>query len=423
MFLASHAQVTSKRYVHFAPGRAQGTCATSTPWSGHCTRGAADSRNVRVVPVSTVRHRLVPTPASYPGHDRRHCAHLPPDRASGRTDTTRTSPSPSRSGCMATSPMTMPWTPINCPNTLVLRMPCLLRRSGPLARPKLRAGAACRLKPPDQAPTTTSQVPRGSVSSGGNREGLSTVAGLAFGPAHSSAEASVIEGERRGRTIRGQFVRATSKSGRDRVSEPKSQEKPFSISKHLVWEAYRRVKANKGAPGVDGCSIEDFEADLKNNLYRIWNRMSSGSYFPPPVKAVEIPKPHGGVRVLGVPTVADRIAQTVVAMEFEKRVEPMFHPDSYGYRPGRSALDAVGTCRRRCWENDWVLDLDIQKFFDSVDHNLMVKAVEANTDQPWVVLYVKRWLVAPLQHPDGSLHERDQPSLHIQHHPRLVGIG
>src|SRR5664280_1090359 len=136
MFLASHAQVSSNRYVHFAPGRAQGTCATSTPWSGHCTRGAADSRNVRVVPVSTVRHRLVPTPASYPGHDRRHCAHLPPDRASGRTDTTRTSPSPSGSGCMVTSPTTMPWTPINCPNTLVLRMPCLLRRSGPLARPK-----------------------------------------------------------------------------------------------------------------------------------------------------------------------------------------------------------------------------------------------------------------------------------------------
>ena len=136
----------------------------------------------------------------------------------------------------------------------------------------------------------------------GYRPGRS--AGLAFGPTHSSAEASVIEGERRGRTIRGKFVRATSKSGRDRVSEPKSKVKPFSISKHLVWEAYQRVKANKGAPGVDGCSIEDFEADLKNNLYRIWNRMSSGSYFPPPVKAVEIPKPHGGVRVLGVPTAA-----------------------------------------------------------------------------------------------------------------------
>src|SRR5664279_1201233 len=159
MFFASHAQVSSNRYVHFAPGLAHGTCATSTPCSGQCTRGAADSTNVRVVPVSTVRHRLVPTPASYPGHDRRHCAHLPAVRASRRTDTTSTSPSPSGSGCIFTSPTTMPWTPINCPNTLVLRMQCLLRCSGPLARPKLRAGAACRLKPPDQAPTTTSQVP------------------------------------------------------------------------------------------------------------------------------------------------------------------------------------------------------------------------------------------------------------------------
>ena len=192
------------------------------------------------------------------------------------------------------------------------------------------------------------------------------------------------------------------------MGEPKSGEKPFCISKWLVWEAYQRVKANRGAPGVDGCSIEDFEADLGNNLYRVWNRMSSGSYFPPPVLAVEIPKSQGGVRILGEPTVADRIAQTVVAMELEKRVEPKFHPDSYGYRPKRSALDAVGTCRRRCWEQDWVVDLDIQKFFDSVDHSLMVKAVEANTDQPWVVLYVKRWLVAPIQYSDGSLHERDK---------------
>ena len=197
-------------------------------------------------------------------------------------------------------------------------------------------------------------------------------------------------------------------SGRDRVGELKSQGKPFEISKGLVWKAYLRVKANRGAPGVDGCSIEDFETDLKNNLYRIWNRMSSGSYFPPPVKAVEIPKSHGGVRILGVPTVADRVAQTVVAMELEERVEPMFHRDSYGYRPRRSALDAVGTCRKRCWEYDWVVDLDIQKFFDSVDHTRMIKAVEANTDQPWVVLYVKRWLVAPIQHTDGSLHERDK---------------
>jgi group II intron reverse transcriptase/maturase len=193
------------------------------------------------------------------------------------------------------------------------------------------------------------------------------------------------------------------------VSELKSSGKPFEISKREVWEAYERVKANKGAPGVDGCSIEEFEADLKNNLYKIWNRMSSGSYFPPPVRAVEIPKPHGGgVRVLGVPTVADRIAQTVVARRLEAKVEPIFHPDSYGYRPGRSALDAVAACRKRCWKTDWVIDLDIQKFFDSVPWDLVVTAVEANTDDRWVVLYVQRWLYAPLQLPDGTLQKRDR---------------
>jgi group II intron reverse transcriptase/maturase len=197
-------------------------------------------------------------------------------------------------------------------------------------------------------------------------------------------------------------------SGRNWVNELKSPGKPFDISKWEVLEGYRQVKAIKGAPGVDGCSIEDFESDLKNNLYRVWNRMSSGSYFPPPVKAVEIPKPHGGgVRVLGVPTVADRIAQTVVARRLEAKVEPIFHPDSYGYRPGRSALDAVAACRKRCWRQDWVIDLDVQKFFDSVPWDLVIKAVEANTDLPWVVLYVRRWLAAPLQLPDGTLAERD----------------
>jgi Reverse transcriptase (RNA-dependent DNA polymerase) len=192
------------------------------------------------------------------------------------------------------------------------------------------------------------------------------------------------------------------------VSQPRPSGKSFTISKWAVQEAWRKVKANKGAPGVDGVSIEAFEKDLKNNLYRVWNRMSSGTWFPPPVKAVEIPKAGGGVRVLGVPTVADRVAQTVVAMELEKRVEPMFHPGSYGYRPCRSALDAVGVCRQRCWKADWVIDLDIQKFFDTVDHDLMVKAVQANTDTAWVVLYVRRWLAAPLQRPDGVLEARDR---------------
>jgi len=192
------------------------------------------------------------------------------------------------------------------------------------------------------------------------------------------------------------------------VNVSSSQGKPFDIPKRLVWEAYQRVRANKGAAGVDGQSIEDFEKDLGNNLYKIWNRMSSGSYFPPPVKAVEIPKLGGGTRTLGVPTVGDRIAQTVVALALEPRTEAIFHEDSYGYRPGRSAIQALQRCRQRCWKKDWVLDLDVQKFFDSVDHTLMIKAVEANTDQRWVVLYVKRWLTAPLALPDGTLQQRDR---------------
>jgi len=215
--------------------------------------------------------------------------------------------------------------------------------------------------------------------------------------------------ERRGRIVRG-LLGPTNQvmPGRSRVSELKSTGKPFDISKREVWEAYQKVKANQGAPGVDGCSIEEFEKDLKGNLYKIWNRMSSGSYFPPPVKAVEIPKPHGGgTRILGVPTVADRVAQTVVAAHLEKRVEPVFHPDSYGYRPERSALDAVAACRRRCWTKSWAIDLDVAKFFDSVPWDLIVKAVEVHTDAPWVVLYVKRWLAAPLQRPDGTLQPRE----------------
>jgi group II intron reverse transcriptase/maturase len=175
----------------------------------------------------------------------------------------------------------------------------------------------------------------------------------------------------------------------------------------MVWEAWRRVKANKGAPGVDGQGLEGFEADLRNNLYKIWNRMSSGSYFPPPVKAVEIPKPHGdGVRVLGVPTIADRVAQTVVAMHLEERADHRFHPDSYGYRPNKSAHQALAACRQRCWKYDWVIDLDVQKFFDEVPWDLVVKAVKAVTDCRWALLYVGRWLAAPLERPDGALEQR-----------------
>jgi RNA-directed DNA polymerase len=182
--------------------------------------------------------------------------------------------------------------------------------------------------------------------------------------------------------------------------------KPYDIPKQLVWEAYQRVKANRGAAGIDGETLVAFEKDLKGNLYKIWNRMSSGSYFPPPVRLVEIPKANGGTRPLGIPTVADRVAQTVTKMVLEPEVEPRFHPDSYAYRPGRSALDALETARKRCWAVDWVIDLDIKAFFDSLDHDLVERAVAHHTDLAWVRLYIARWLRAPVQRPDGTLEPR-----------------
>ena len=217
--------------------------------------------------------------------------------------------------------------------------------------------------------------------------------------------------ERRDRLIRNveSFNQGVTSWEEAKMNMPKPDDKSFAIPKSMVWEAWRQVKANKGAPGVDGQALDEFETDLRDSLYRIWNRMSSGSYFPPPVRAVEIPKPHGdGVRLLGVPTISDRIAQTVAAMFLEPLAEPRFHPDSYGYRPNKSALEAVGTCRQRCWKYDWIIDLDVQKFFDTVPWDLVVKAVVAVTDARWVLLYIKRWLAAPLQYPDGTLVERDK---------------
>jgi RNA-directed DNA polymerase len=185
-----------------------------------------------------------------------------------------------------------------------------------------------------------------------------------------------------------------------------SEAKPYVIPKPLVWDAYQRVKANHGAAGVDGESLAAFEKDLKDNLYKVWNRMSSGSYCPPPVRLVEIEKESGGTRPLGIPTVTDRVAQTVVKMVLEPVVDSHFHPDSYGYRPGKSALDAVGMARKRCWDTDWVIDLDIKGFFDSIPHDLVERAVARHTDIPWVRLYIARWLRAPVQRPDGTLQER-----------------
>ncbi len=185
-------------------------------------------------------------------------------------------------------------------------------------------------------------------------------------------------------------------------------DKPFCISKWAVLAAWHRVRANQGAAGIDDVSVTEFEKRLKPNLYRIWNRMSSGSYVPPPVRRISIPKPDGRERSLGIPTVGDRVAQMVVKMHLEPMVEPLFHRDSYGYRPGKSALDAVGVCRRRCWRYDWVVDLDIKGFFDNIDHSLMLHAVRKHTDCPWVLLYIERWLKAPAETDEGVRTPRDR---------------
>ena len=184
--------------------------------------------------------------------------------------------------------------------------------------------------------------------------------------------------------------------------------KPFCISKREVWEAYKRVRANRGAAGVDGQTLAQFDEDLSGNLYRIWNRMSSGSYMPARVRRVEIPKSDGRMRPLGVPTVADRIAQMVVKRRLEPKLEAVFHEDSYGYRPRRSAHQALGVARKRCWGQDWVLDLDIKGFFDNIDHELMMRAVRRHTDCTWKLLYIERWLKAGVQMPDGSVVESDK---------------
>lgn len=183
--------------------------------------------------------------------------------------------------------------------------------------------------------------------------------------------------------------------------------KSYKISKHIVWEAYKKVKANKGAAGVDNINIEKFEENIKDNLYKLWNRLSSGSYFPPPVRAVEIPKKNGGTRLLGVPTVEDRIAQMVVRMYFEPSVDKVFYKDSYGYRPNKNAIEALGVIRERCWKYDWVLEFDIKGLFDNIDHKLLMKAVKKHTEEKWVILYIERWLKVPFKMSDGRIVERN----------------
>lgn len=186
------------------------------------------------------------------------------------------------------------------------------------------------------------------------------------------------------------------------------QAKSFNIPKRLIYEAYKRVKANRGSAGVDGQNLKDFDQDLGNNLYKLWNRLSSGSYFPRPVKRVEIPKANGGMRPLGIPTVADRIAQMAVKMQIEPVLEQGFHQDSYGYRPGKSAHQALDKVRSRCYRRAWVLDMDIKGFFDAIDHDLLMRAVRKHVKEPWQLLYIRRWLEAPVQFSDGHVEQRTQ---------------
>jgi group II intron reverse transcriptase/maturase len=184
--------------------------------------------------------------------------------------------------------------------------------------------------------------------------------------------------------------------------------KAFNIDKMQVYEAYEAVKSNGGAAGVDGQTIEQFEDDLKGNLYKIWNRMSSGSYFPPPVRAVSIPKKSGGQRILGVPTVSDRVAQMVVKRVIEPMLDPVFLADSYGYRPRKSALDAVGVTRERCWKYDWVLEFDVKGLFDNIDHTLLMRAVRKHVECKWALRYIERWLTAPMVNEAGEKIERNR---------------
>jgi RNA-directed DNA polymerase len=182
--------------------------------------------------------------------------------------------------------------------------------------------------------------------------------------------------------------------------------KSFSIPKQLIYDAWKEVKGNRGSAGIDAVKIKDYQERLGNNLYKLWNRMSSGSYFPQPVKLVEIPKKSGGNRPLGIPSVEDRIAQSAVVLLITERIDQTFHPDSYGYRPGKSAIDALTTARQRCWKYDWVLDMDISKFFDTIDHDLLMLAVKKHVNEAWMLLYIERWLKVPYQTVTGELIER-----------------
>jgi len=225
------------------------------------------------------------------------------------------------------------------------------------------------------------------------------------GPSHSSDESSVIELEPRGWRIQAHY---TGQLKRKIKEEPVQEAKPYDIDKWKVYDAYRKVKANKGSSGIDRIGMETYEINLKDNLYKLWNRMSSGSYFPKPVKLVEIPKSNGGKRPLGIPTIEDRIAQMTAVLILQPTLEPHFHMDSFGYRPGRSAHDAIAKAQERCWLYPWVLDMDISKFFDTIDHELLMRAVKKHIKEKWMLLYITRWIKVPYIKTDGEQIERDK---------------
>jgi group II intron reverse transcriptase/maturase len=209
--------------------------------------------------------------------------------------------------------------------------------------------------------------------------------------------------EQRGGIIRSDFT-GQPQAGRN----PDYQAKPFEITKRQVFEAYKRVKADRGGAGVDHQSLRDFDKDLGGNLYKLWNRMASGSYHPPLVRRVEISKGNGAVRALGIPTVSDRIAQMVVKEAIEPDIDREFHPDSYGYRPGKSAHQALSKAKEHCWRQPWVLDMDIKAFFDTIEHDLLMRAVKKHVKLKWQLLYIERWLKVPVEHLDGRLEERER---------------
>ena len=229
----------------------------------------------------------------------------------------------------------------------------------------------------------------------------STNAGHRGGLPRKSDEISVMEIEQRGQPVRPRTGGQPVQGRNIRVKA-----KPYNIPKQIVFEAFKRIKANQGSYGVDAQSLSDFESNLGNNLYKLWNRMSSGSYHPPPVRRVEIEKPDGGIRPLGIPTVTDRIAQMVVKLQIEPELERHFHPDSYGYRPGKSAHQALKTAKGRCSRRSWVLDMDIRGFFEEINHDLLMRAVRRHVKESWQLMYIQRWLTAPVQHGDGRLEEK-----------------